>query len=397
MAKASTYRLHKASGQGVTTIQGKVHYFGPFKDPASKRKFHALLAELDQYPVSRTESKSFTMAQIAIAYLDHAEGYYSESEFEGLKSALSPINEIYADYQGTAFSPVEFKACRAWWLKRGVSRQYINKQAKRLLRILKWATGEGMFPSSVFQSIECIAPLKRGRTEAKEASPIAPVAQSVVDATLPHLPPVVADMIRFQLLVACRPGEVCKLKPSMVDRTSKVWEINLEEHKTAHHGKTRTIYVGKDAQKILEPYLKRKPDSFCFSPIEATEQRKRSRHATRVTPLHYGNRPGSNVQALPLKELSDHYTTHSYGRAIKYACLRAFPVPKSLDRSKAKEWRRRHSWSPNQLRHTALTRIRRDHGLEVAAIIAGHSQIQTTQIYAESNKAKAIEIVGGLA
>jgi hypothetical protein len=35
---------------------------------------------------------------------------------------------------------------------------------------------------------------------------------------------VVADLVRFQRLTGCRPGEVCSLTPSMVDRYNPVRE-----------------------------------------------------------------------------------------------------------------------------------------------------------------------------
>ena len=50
-------------------------------------------------------------------------------------------------------------------------------------------------------------------------------------------------------------------------------------------------------------------------------------------------------------------------------------------------------WHPNQLRHTAATIIRRDYGLEAAQVILGHSKADVTQIYAERDAAKAIEVV----
>jgi site-specific recombinase XerC len=50
-------------------------------------------------------------------------------------------------------------------------------------------------------------------------------------------------------------------------------------------------------------------------------------------------------------------------------------------------------WHPNQLRHTAATMIRRDYGLEAAQVILGHSKADVTQIYAERDAAKAIEVI----
>jgi integrase len=49
------------------------------------------------------------------------------------------------------------------------------------------------------------------------------------------------------------------------------------------------------------------------------------------------------------------------------------------------------AWSPNQLRHAAATRIRRELGLEAARAVLGHSSAQVTEIYAELDQSKAAD------
>ena len=60
----------------------------------------------------------------------------------------------------------------------------------------------------------------------------------------------------------------------------------------------------------------------------------------------------------------------------------------------ATEWREQHCWHPNQLRHTAATRIRSAYGIELARIILGHSSAVTSDIYAEIDREKAKEVMG---
>ncbi len=45
MTKIPSYRLHKASGQGTTKLQGKCYYFGSFGDPESKRRLNELMSQ----------------------------------------------------------------------------------------------------------------------------------------------------------------------------------------------------------------------------------------------------------------------------------------------------------------------------------------------------------------
>jgi site-specific recombinase XerC len=59
----------------------------------------------------------------------------------------------------------------------------------------------------------------------------------------------------------------------------------------------------------------------------------------------------------------------------------------------AKKHRREHRWHPHQLRHSAATRIRKEHGLEAAQVILGQRTISATQIYAEANVELARQIM----
>ena len=53
-------------------------------------------------------------------------------------------------------------------------------------------------------------------------------------------------------------------------------------------------------------------------------------------------------------------------------------------------------WTPNQLRHAAATRIRRELGLDAARVVLGHSSAAMTEIYAELDKEKALKVMGKL-
>jgi hypothetical protein len=63
------------------------------------------------------------------------------------------------------------------------------------------------------------------------------------------------------------------------------------------------------------------------------------------------------------------------------------------EKAEIKAWRREHSWHPNQLRHNAATRLRKEFGVELARIILGHATAFTTEIYAEADRAQAMEVI----
>ena len=81
--------------------------------------------------------------------------------------------------------------------------------------------------------------------------------------------------------------------------------------------------------------------------------------------------------------------TDSYRRAIHRACDKAFPPSEPLEDDQLRIWRSEHRWSPNQLRHTRGTEIRKQFGLEAAQVILGHSAANVTEIYAERDAEKA--------
>ncbi len=392
-----SYRKH-TSGSARVTIQGKDYLLREYGSPESKTTYNRIIGEFiasNCSPVFREKPSKLTMAQVSLAFLNHAETYYVQGkEYEQFKVACKPISELYADTLASAFSSVEYKACRAWWLTGNTrTRQYVYKQARRLVAIVNWSVAEGLMPAANYQAIKCVDTLRFGRTQAPVAKPVVPVPDEIVAATLPHLTTVVADMVRFQMATGCRPGEVCKIKPSMVDRSRDVWEINLTEHKTAYRGKHRVIYCGPHAQAILSKYLLRDGNSHCFSPRESEKQRRQNVHEQRTTPLSCGNRPGTNVVSGKRKnEPGECYKTSSYGHSIKHACKKAFPVPDGVNADQSKEWIRSHSWAPNQIRHSVATKIRKEYGLEATARILGHSQIGVTQVYAEADKSRALEV-----
>ncbi len=338
-----------------------------------------------------------TVRQLADRYLAFARGYYRR---DGVPTGEAYVAELsinaavkqYGDLPAIEFGPLALEAVRDRMIADGLARKTINSRVRRIVAAFKWAAAKEMIPSTTHHSLTMVSGLRMGRTKAAEPKPVKPVNDATVDATLPHLPAVVADMVQLQRLTGMRPGEVCAMRPCDLDRTGDVWTYTPATHKTQHHGKTRTVFIGERGQAILLRYLARRSDAYCFSPADSEAKRRAERHAARITPLSCGDRPGTNVKASPLRTVGDHYTKDSYGRAVARACELAWPAPNGLDTEARRKWNAEHRWSPNRLRHSYATEVRKQFGLEAAQVTLGHATCSVTQVYAERDFEKGAAV-----
>lgn len=265
--------------------------------------------------------------------------------------------------------------------------------------MFKWAAANELVSVTTFQALATLPGLRRGRSAARETDPVRPVEKALVDATLPHLPPVIADMVRFHRLVGCRPTEVCILRPCDVDSSGDVWVYTPAEHKSEHHGRERRVFIGPQAQEVLRPYLLCPSESYCFSPIDSERKRKaqmRERRKSKVQPSQQDRR-----KAKLRRSPQERYTKDGYNRGIRRAVERLnrerlTRLAQSLNRSPRPDEIAAVSlpgWSPNQLRHAVATTIRRTHGIEAAQTVLGHSRADVTQVYAERALSKAADVM----
>jgi integrase len=305
---------------------------------------------------------------------------------EDVRLSLRPLRRLYGHTPAVDFGPRGLKAIRQSMIVSKLSRRVINKRVRIIRQVFRWGTAEELVPPSVYQALQAVTGLQKGRTDAPERDPVLPVADDVVEATLSHLPPIVRDMVKLQRLTGTRPAEICLLRPSDVERTGELWEYRPEHHKTEHHGHQRVILLGPQAQEILRPYLLRPADAYCFSPAESEKRRRqimRANRKTRVQPSQI-DRSKRNAKRKP----RDRYCVDAYRRAIHRAVqLANRKVAKEAAEAKA---RGEHveavllpKWSPNQLRHTAGTAIRKQFGLEAAQVVLGHRKADVTEVYAE--------------
>jgi integrase len=257
--------------------------------------------------------------------------------------------------------------------------------------------------------------LRYGRCSAPDNPPVSLAPEELIHPVKRYLSRQVAAMVDLQLLTGARPGEITILRPCDVDRSGPVWLFEPYEHKTEHHGHKRVVFLGPKAQQILMPFLLRDHEDYCFSPIEAEEERydQLERDCYPAGRPNQKRRP--NALRRTKRKLGDHYTRDSYRRAITRAQEQAFPLPAPLakqlrmdgrlenqkewnarltdeQKEQVKAWRKKHHWHPHQLRHNYATRVRSQYGLEAAQILLGHAKADVTQVYAERDIAHATNV-----
>jgi integrase len=377
--------LHKPTGQAYVRLDGSCHYLGRHDDAKAHEKGYRLIAEwLANGRHLRVDPQEVSVNEVLAAYWKHCESYYRRPDgtlctgsLDSIRLASATVRKFYGTARAVEFGPLAFRTVREQWIADGLRRTTVNKRAGDIKRAFKWAVSVEMIPASVFHGLQALDGLRKGRTEAKESRKVLPVLDAHIEAIRPHVARQVWGLVQVQLLSGARSGEVLRLRRCDLDTSGEVWSVRLEHHKTSHEGRDRTLYFGAQAQAVLREFFPGKgPADYLFSPKDAEAERRAKRHEERVTPLSCGNKPGSNRKESPTRTAGAFYTADTYRRAIAWGCKAAnIPV-----------------WHPHQLRHSCATMLRKQFGLDSAAVYLGHARANVTQMYAALDGAQAAEI-----
>jgi len=287
------YRLHKASGQAIVTLDGQDFYLGPHRSKTSESEYDRLIAEwlANGRRIPQADKASISVEELLAAFWGHAERHYlghngkPTNELNSFRQTMKPLRALYANTSVENFGPLSLKAIRQGFIGKGHARKSINQQIGRIKRIFKWGVENELVPPAVFQALQAVTGLQRGRTDAKETDPIKPVSESLVEAVKPYVSRQVWAMIRLQLLTGMRSGEVTAMRGCEIFKQDEVWEYRPPYHKTAYRGRERVIFLGKKAQAIINSFHGRGPMDYLFSPAEAENERNVKRKSERKTPM----------------------------------------------------------------------------------------------------------------
>ena len=400
------YQLHKATGQAKVRIDGKDHYLGAYGSPDSRDEYERLVsAWFAKQDIGRFR---LTVDDLALLYLEHAQQYYRKrgrvtSEVSGIRIALRHLIARHGRTRLRDFGPLALKEVWQAMIQAGYVRKSINIHIGRIRRMFKWGVAEQLVPADVLTALQALDGLREGRAKVRESEPVRPVFEAAVAAVKPYVSRPIWAMVQVQLFTGMRPGEVMVIRGCDLNMAGRAWEYTPAEHKTEHHHKGRTIYIGPRAQAVIREFLKPDLQAFLFCPKDGRAEFVQENYRDDAKRNGTGHRtPG------------DRYTVHTYQKAIERACEKAFGMPAELrnprrglkklpedqreaelDRRKreATEWRQQHCWHPHQLRHSAATSIRREADLDTARTVLGHSSLNVAEIYAERDLETARRII----
>lgn len=424
------YRRHKSWNLAVVTVRQadgsrRDVYLGKYNSPESRVEYARVIAELAHTGTATSPSagptighpagKTPTANEVFLLFLTHAERHYRRedgthtNELKEYRLTIRTARELYGNTPAGEFGPLALKAVRARMVA-GVPdtedptrrvgplcRTTANNRIRRLKHIFKWAASEQLVPVGTYQALATVSGLQKGRTDAREPDPIEPADDYDVRSTLPFVRPAVLAMVEVQLLTGMRPGEVCRLRPADLDTTGPVWFFRPRQHKKRHLNKSRVIAIGPKAQEILRPFTPSDPAAYYFNPRVEVERLHAERTANRKTPKyasHMKRNTAKRIGRWGKRRPAEVYTTTSFDHAILRGVERANAA---REKEKAEVGPNRPPvarWTPNQLRHTHATEVRRKYGLEGAGAALGHDQLTTTLIYAERNLDLAARIAG---
>ncbi|MEX2671916.1 MAG: site-specific integrase [Phycisphaeraceae bacterium] len=390
----STPRLCKDRDQAYVRINGRRIQCGRWGSRDARQRYDQVIAEWltndRQLSGSTAEQdpREVTVTAVMLAYWRHIKKRYTGETLANKKRAIKRVRELYGREPAESFGPRRLHIFRDKLVRMELARSTLNKQIETVRSAFRHAAAQEMIDARIYRRLLVLEPLRAEELK-KDTRKVRPVPLRDVAQTRRELPRPLRALLKLQLLTGARPGELVGLRSVDIDTTGDIWTCRPTKHKTAHRGNERVIYFGPRAKRVLQEFMGpglRPVNKPLFSPREAHAEVRRRGAAGRRRPNQkptptqrkqsWKNQHGGGEVDAP-RRMGDAYDVDAYRRAIARACSKT-GVPR---------------WSPHQLRHNAATIIRRSFGIELARIILGHTSSAVTEIYAEADHSKAVEVM----
>lgn len=361
---------------------GRWWTLGPIDDPKAWQAEYARLCALwatDPNALPQ-HTGEVLVAELCRDYLASSDSPRPGLARDRAKLAIKLLLEVHRETTIDDFGPRALRSWQAWLcrlkaLKKSTSGPRfnittVNYHVDAIRRVWRWGVATERLPADQADALATVPRPKVGDTRPPRV--VEPADPASVRACLPHLLPPVRAMVVLQWIAGARPGEVRRLQAGGVQRSGKlhvpgagvqdldaleVWAHVPPSHKLTWRGKPRYLLFAGEAKKVLEPFLDRAADAYCFSPAEGMMWfRKEQSTAAKAK---RGEKAGGSRKArvpAPRRSFRTHYSKDAYAKAIRAACLRAGVPP----------------FSPYSLRHLAAAEVKSLFDLDAVQALLGH-------------------------
>ena len=202
------YRRHKQSGQAIVTLSGKDFLLGPQGSAASHGEYNRLVAEwvANGRSLPAPGQVGLTVNELILRYWRYAKSYYQKngqatSEVDSIKSAITPLKQLYGATLAADFRPLALQALREKMIQKKWARGTINDQIARIKRCFKWAVAQELVPPDLHHGLCAVTGLKKNRSTARETDPMKPVQKESILAVIRTLSPSLAELLDLQEMI----------------------------------------------------------------------------------------------------------------------------------------------------------------------------------------------------
>lgn len=255
------YSLHAATGQAFVRVDGRMIYLGKYGTHESRVRHQNIVAAAQARREAIDLMRPLSVGELAERYLAAMRAEYGPKSWqavEGRRIALA-VCERFAGLEAAAFGPKSLQEVQQSILRRGrICRTGVNRMVRRTVAMFKWAVSEELLPPTVWQALQAVRPLRRGK--GREVAPRMAVPAEAVDAVLGHLEAngaLGASMcIRFMRATGCRPGEAYSATPADFRLADDPPVYIPQHHKCESRGMDRIIVLNAAAVEVVREALR---------------------------------------------------------------------------------------------------------------------------------------------
>ena len=319
----------------VTVVKNgvkKVYSLGRWGSAEAKVAYKKLA--VDYYSDSLNLSDSNRLFTLFLRdYWEHATFKHRDPRKHLTSKVIEFANDLFGEQPCSSFSintiTVVKERIVQYARERNLTKVYANQLLSVWKRILIEGILTGWLDGALLPLVKTYPPIA---DQLKPLKKRIAVSDEVIEQTAKYMTPRSADLVRLIRSACLRPGELRKLKRSNIEVKGDKWVAHIKG-KTERFGYPRIIVFTEKEVAILQKW--------------------------------------ANKEGDVLFNVSPQFINHSIAKAIKKAERRGEIIP---------------HWTAYQLRHAAFTANVKKYGVEVAAKLAGHANLNMAKIYDHSTE-----------